>query len=163
MSDSPSRWGERLVPFGFPAAQVVPATAFVMAVKDEPALNASADHISVRYEPRGAPWPADDPQAMTDREVVEMTDMAFMASVRKPRGPCEVNRISGLQHGHDVCPVQRGVLDPSAPNRHTERSHRDTWGLWSMEVSVSHRHNGAMTKTSQRHVLEGLVAEGLLD
>lgn len=108
MSDSPSRWGERLVPFGFPAAQVVPATAFAMAVKDEPAMNASAaDHISGRYESRCAPWcpprdtlgrpaSAEDPRAETDQEVVEMTDMAFMAPVRKPRGPFEVNRISRL-------------------------------------------------------------------
>ncbi|MGA0877648.1 MAG: hypothetical protein ACO3SP_00870 [Ilumatobacteraceae bacterium] len=38
--DSPSRWGERfVVPFTVPAAQVVGATAFVTAVKDEPAEN----------------------------------------------------------------------------------------------------------------------------
>lgn len=49
VSDSPSRWGERFVlPFTFPAAQVVVATPFAMEAKDEPAMNASTDHMPGR-------------------------------------------------------------------------------------------------------------------
>jgi len=86
VSDSPSRWGERLV---CAAAVAVPA-----------ATQAYETNI-------GVPEQAPIKEAAAFKAKLLMADERFITSQRKPSGRLEVNRISTLQYLWPVSPVQR--------------------------------------------------------